>query len=191
MTKRANNTQKPTAKAKAPASTKRTGKTKAETSGVGRPTKYKSDYCAQVVKLCILGATDKEIADFFGVAESTINLWKIEYSEFSESIKRGKIEADANVAASLFKRAIGFSHDDEKIFIDNGKPIRVKTKKQYPPDATSAIFWLKNRQPEKWRDSKVLQGDDEKPLVVSTVEERENRIKQLKEKLLKQESQSE
>jgi len=28
----------------------------------------------------------------------------------------------------------------------------VPTTKHYPPDATSAIFWLKNRQRDKWRD---------------------------------------
>ena len=24
--------------------------------------------------------------------------------------------------------------------------------KHYPPDPTAAIFWLKNRQPDTWRD---------------------------------------
>lgn len=31
----------------------------------GRPTKYKEEYTDQAYKLCLLGATDKEMADFF------------------------------------------------------------------------------------------------------------------------------
>lgn len=28
----------------------------------------------------------------------------------------------------------------------------------YPPDTTAAIFWLKNRQPAKWRDKKEVEN---------------------------------
>jgi hypothetical protein len=31
-----------------------------------------------------------------------------------------------------------------------GKVIRVQTIEHHPPDTTACIFWLKNRQPEKW-----------------------------------------
>lgn len=122
----------------------------------GRPTKYKSEYAEQAFKLCLLGATDDRLADFFEVAESTLHLWKKENPEFSEAIKRGKDEADAKVAESLYNRALGYSHPEDKIFNVQGKggpePMIVPTIKHYPPDATSAIFWLKNRQKEKWRD---------------------------------------
>jgi len=43
----------------------------------GRPTKYLSEYNEQVEKLCKLGATDKQLADFFNVTEKTINNWKV------------------------------------------------------------------------------------------------------------------
>ena len=78
----------------------------------GRPTDYLPEYCTQVKKLCLLGATDKEIADFFEVTETTINNWKIDHPEFFESIKAGKITADSEVAGSLFKRAMGFEYDE-------------------------------------------------------------------------------
>ena len=53
---------------------------------VGRPSKYDPDTMdEQVFKLCLLGATDEEMADFFNVALSTLNLWKKEHPEFSES----------------------------------------------------------------------------------------------------------
>ncbi len=39
---------------------------------VGRPTLYKEDYPKQAYRLCLLGATDEEIAEAFGVTEATI-----------------------------------------------------------------------------------------------------------------------
>lgn len=128
----------------------------------GRKTKYKKENCEQVEKLCKLGATDKEIADFFNVAESTVNLWKKNHKEFSESIKRGKTLADANVADRLYQRAMGFEHDSEEIkVVSDGQGLgssieRVPVRKIYPPDTTAAIFWLKNRQKDKWRDKQEL-----------------------------------
>ena len=125
-------------------------------SNAGRPTKYQESYNRQAEKLCLLGSTDKDMADFFEVDESTINRWKIEYPEFCESIKRGKISADANVASRLYKRAIGYEHDEDKIFNNNGEPLIVPTIKHVQPDTTAAIFWLKNRQPARWRDKQEL-----------------------------------
>ena len=123
----------------------------------GAPTKYDKKHNKQVYKLCLLGATDKDIADFFDVCEATINNWKIEFPEFLESIKKGKNIADANVANRLYQRALGFEHDSEEIKVVDSKIKRVPIKKIYPPDATSAIFWLKNRQPDKWRDKQVVE----------------------------------
>jgi hypothetical protein len=119
---------------------------------MGRPTDYKNEYCQQTEKLCKLGATDKDLADFFEVDESTINNWKIAHPEFLESIRAGKVLADANVADSLYQRAMGFEHDSEEIKIINGAVERVPIRKIYPPDTVAAIFWLKNRQKDKWRD---------------------------------------
>ena len=44
---------------------------------IGRPTKYKHEYAEQTYKLCLLGATDEEIANFFDVNVATINRWKM------------------------------------------------------------------------------------------------------------------
>jgi hypothetical protein len=128
----------------------------------GRPTKYRLQYNEQARKLCLLGATDKELADFFEVNEDTINEWKKVHSEFSESIKKGKNQADAEVADRLYQRALGFEHDSEDIKVvsnggNSGSSVeRVPIKKIYPPDPVAAIFWLKNRQPDKWRDKKEV-----------------------------------
>ncbi len=119
---------------------------------VGRPTKYSEDYCRQAKEFCLLGATDEQLARFLEVSVDTIYEWKKVYPKFSEAIKVGKDVADAKVAKSLYERACGYSHKQDKIFSNNGEPMIVETTKHYPPDATSMIFWLKNRQKANWRD---------------------------------------
>jgi len=118
----------------------------------GAPTKYDVKYERQVYRLCLLGATDIEIADFLSICEKTLNNWKHEYPEFLQSIKKGKAQADAEVAHKLFKRATGYQHKDVDIKMFDGHIIKTDLIKHYPPDTTAAIFWLKNRKPKDWRD---------------------------------------
>ncbi|NMX39371.1 terminase [Pseudomonas veronii] len=118
----------------------------------GRPTAYKPEYAEQAKKLCALGATDAEMANFFSVAISTINLWKIKHPEFSESLNLGKEVADKRVVEALYQRAMGFSHEDTDIRVVDGAIMETPMIKHYPPDTTAAIFWLKNRRPDEWRD---------------------------------------
>jgi hypothetical protein len=122
----------------------------------GRPTKYESKFCKQAEQLCLLGATDKNLSDFFEVSEDTINTWKKKYPQFSVSIRRGKILPDAKVAQALYKRAIGYSHKSVKIFNADGKPLIVPYTEKFPPDVTAALKWLYNRQPELWRDKQYM-----------------------------------
>lgn len=123
----------------------------------GRPTDYREEYNEQAYKLCLLGATDAELADFFNVVEKTINNWKEDYPEFLQSIKNGKDVADARVAEKLFHRALGFETTEVITASSQGFITDMKeVKKVFPPDPTSAIFWLKNRQPKRWRDKQEV-----------------------------------
>jgi transcriptional regulator with XRE-family HTH domain len=118
----------------------------------GRPTLYKPDFAAQAAKACRAGFTDQELADLFGVAVSTISAWKAEHVEFSDALKAGKAEADDRVERALYHRAIGYSHEVEKPMVVD-KDVRIVTyTERMPPDTTACIFWLKNRNPEEWRD---------------------------------------
>lgn len=163
-------------------------------SKTGRPTKYKEEYVRQAKELCYLGAIDKDLARFFEVDETTINEWKDQHPEFSQSIKEAKEEADALVVRSLFKRATGYSHPAVKIFQRNTfkkklKPLNdelqqyvdsikvggdslpkqeeveeeapdalvVPYTEHYPPDSVACMFWLKNRQREKWKDKQEVE----------------------------------
>lgn len=122
----------------------------------GQPTKYKKAYCEQASKLCALGATDESLADFFNVCEKTINNWKEAHPEFLQSIKGSKLARDEAVERSLFDRAMGYSHPEDKIFNQAGEPLIVPTTKHYAPDTAAAIYWLNNRQPDRWKNVKQV-----------------------------------
>lgn len=130
----------------------------------GRPEKYKEEYNQLAYNYCLMGATDKDLAKFFNVCEATINNWKLEKDGFLESINEGKHIADSKVALSLYNRAVGYSCKETKLAQDQGKfTDSVDIIKHYPPDPTSMIFWLKNRQPSKFRDKQ--KDDDNSSLI--------------------------
>lgn len=129
----------------------------------GRPTKFKPEFVEQARKLASLGATDREAAEFFDVNEATIHRWKHEHQDFCEALKVGKETADARVEQSLYRRALGYSHDAVKIAVNAaGEVTEVPFTEHYAPDTTAAIFWLKNRKPHEWRDVKAqeISGPD-------------------------------
>ena len=121
---------------------------------MGRPSKYDPAFAGQAEKLCKLGATDAEIADFFEVTVRTIGHWKTQHEEFFQALKRGKGAADDRVEQSLYHKALGYSYDAVKIFLPAGekKPVCVPYREHVPPSDTAIIFWLKNRRREEWRD---------------------------------------
>lgn len=132
----------------------------------GRPTKFKPEFVAQAEKLCALGATDIEIADFFAVDVRTLYRWKSEHDNFCQALKVGKEVADDRVTRSLFARANGYEHDEVDIRVVNGEIVQTPIRKYYPPDTTAAIFWLKNRNPNAWREMKAVEltGKDGGPV---------------------------
>lgn len=125
----------------------------------GRKTSFKQEYIQLAENYALLGATDAEIAEFFSVSEQTLNSWKKKFPKFLESLKKGKAVADSNVASKLYNRAIGYDCKATKIVTYEGKVTdQVEYVEHYPPDTTAAIFWLKNRQPGKWRDKKEVEN---------------------------------
>jgi hypothetical protein len=122
---------------------------------------FKKQYCEEGRKLALLGATEKEIADFFSISIETLNLWKRKHSEFIHSLKSGKMIADATVGESLYERACGFSHKAVKIVVHpkTGKTTQVPYTEKFPPDVQAAIFWLTNRQKDKWKSRVDVKHD--------------------------------
>lgn len=132
-----------------------------------RPTKYKAEYAEQAEKLCALGATDNDIAGFFGVTRSTFYLWRAKHQKFSDALKVGKEPADERVKMSLYHRATGYSHEHDDIKVVEGQIVITKTVKHYPPDTTAAIFWLKNRKPEEFREKVDTETQDKHPINIT------------------------
>lgn len=123
----------------------------------GRPTNYKPEYAEQARKLCKLGATNADLADFFGVTFQTINNWRVANQEFFDALKIGKDEVDQQVERSLFQRAMGYSCNEDDIRVIDNQIVITPTVKHYPPDTTAMIFWLKNRKSAEWRDKQEIE----------------------------------
>jgi hypothetical protein len=140
----------------------------------GRPTAYKPEYAEQAEKLCKLGATDIELADFFEVSDRTIYRWQSQHPEFCQALKAGKDAADERVERSLYHRATGYTFEAVKIFQHQGQPVTVPYREHVPPDTTAMIFWLKNRRKDQWRDRHEHTGADGGPLVVSWLKPEES-----------------
>jgi hypothetical protein len=141
------------------------GRSRAAAKGSSRDV-YKLEYNELAYRFALLGASDKEIAAAFHVSESTLNDWRSEHPDLDESLQRGRDAADATVADQLFRRATGYSHPDYVSSSYQGVVTLTETTKYYPPDVSAAIFWLKNRQREKWGDVQRHEhtGKDGKPM---------------------------
>ena len=119
---------------------------------MARPSKFEKIDLEQVEKLAGFGLIDTEIASVIGISTATLNNYK-KKPEFLESLKKGKAKADSKVIESLYLRATGYEHEDTYFSNFQGVVTATPYMKHYPPDATSMIFWLKNRQPDRWKDN--------------------------------------
>ncbi len=125
----------------------------------------------------------KGLAKVFDVSVETIRAWMIDHEEFSVAVKKGKDAWNTHtVEDSLLKRAMGYKYIETtreplynsitgKALKDpkTGKAIIAVTKKvtkSVAPDTTAIIFYLKNRDPGRWREKSTheLVGKDGEPL---------------------------
>lgn len=133
-----------------------------EAKGVGiiAEPKYKKWLDADHLKLLEAwardGLTNEEIAERVGIDRRTLTRWRSKYKLIDDAVKRGKELVDIEVENSLFKNAMGYYAEEEKIYIsqvDGEEVVKREIFKRYiKPDTTAQIFWLKNRKPDEWRD---------------------------------------
>lgn len=124
---------------------------------MARPTDFKDEFVAEAESMCLEGATDQELADYFGVDVRTLYRWKNTQPAFRHALKVAKDASDDRVERSLLERALGYERDEVDIKVVNGEIVQTPIRKFYPPDTTAAIFWLKNRKPAEWRDVKATE----------------------------------
>lgn len=100
------------------------------------------------------GLTDKQISANIGISRSTLNAWKVQYPDISDTLKKGKEVVDRQVENALLKRALGYRYDE--VTMENGIETKRVTK-EVVPDTTAQIFWLKNRMREVWADRQNIE----------------------------------
>jgi len=127
---------------------------------MGRPTGYRVAYNQNVLELCMVGFIDDQIAEVFEISVVTLRSWKKKHPDFLSSMKRGKAAADGKVATGLYNRAIGMTVPDTHVSNHMGDITLTPIEKHLPPDPQSARFWLKNRQPELWKENFALTDTD-------------------------------
>jgi len=136
----------------------------------GPKKKYKPEYDRQAYVACKKGGLiDLDLAELFGVCEKTIYNWKDENPTFKASVQEGKDHYDcANAEDSLKKLVEGYDYQEAKVITDgNGNVIKKEmTKKHVSPNPGSVCFFLKNRNPQRWRDMKAIElsGDPDNPI---------------------------
>lgn len=139
--------------------------------GPGRDSLYDPAMNEQATKLALLGLTDEEMAEFFGVSPQTFYNWQKEHIAFFEAVHAGKKVADAEVAHSLYKKATGITYEVERLRKDpvSGKSEVVKLTAYESPDTGAMKLWLTNRRRKDWAESLKLEGDPDAPLVEKIV----------------------
>lgn len=167
--------------------------------------KYKAEYAPIAKALCFAGATVEGLATYFSVSAETINQWGKKYPEFEEALNERAV-ADQRVIGKLYERAMGMEFDEETKeveafgFDQDGNEVSMKSaslhrverklvtkkvvRKLLAPDVTAQIFWLKNRQPQDWRDKQDLNltADEDMVAQLNAGRDRVAKLRQKREK---------
>jgi hypothetical protein len=115
--------------------------------------KYEENFPARVEAMAKDGLLEKDMAAMLGVSVETFEHYKKTREGFLESLKAGKIVIDHKVENKLLNAAMGFEYKETKVITNEDGSVRTEvTTKQSLPNITAQIFWLKNRQPQLWRD---------------------------------------
>lgn len=112
------------------------------------------------------GLTDEQVAHNMGISRKTLYVWIEKYSDICDALKKGKDVADREVESALYRRAVGYRTKKQtrelRLNRKTGKQemkVVKETEEEVAPDVTAAIFWLKNRKPEEWRDKRDVEID--------------------------------
>jgi hypothetical protein len=121
-------------------------------TAMGRPSNFHPELSDQAHNYCLLGATNDELAEFFGVSPRTIDRWIAEHADFRDAVHSGRVAADARVARAMYGRAIGYDRTVERTVIVAGEPKAVTNTIHYPANVQAGIFWLRNRRRKTFGD---------------------------------------
>ena len=112
----------------------------------GRPTTYDPKFCEEVEALGRQGKSWMQMASALRIARSTLYEWKDSHPEFSDALNRARTDSQAKWENYL----------DGRIFEDGGQGINSPLVKM----RLAAMF------PDDYVETRRVQGDSERPLVV-------------------------
>ena len=127
----------------------------------GRPTDYKPENAEIARHACMLGASNETLAERFAVTRRTIDNWIATIPEFGDAVREGRQLADESVVAALYARATGMERTAIRVTSGGAEPVTTTHTVQALPDVRACIFWLRNRRPEKWRESRPPLHEEE------------------------------
>jgi len=125
------------------------------------------DHLEQVRAIAMRGIPEEQMCEIFDISPRQMGRWKAQYPLFKDALEAGYTDADAAVLAALYQSAVGYTHDEEKIFQWDGEIVRAETVKHYKPDVAAIKLWLTNRQQENWKDrhhTNMSGKDDNSPI---------------------------
>ena len=129
--------------------------------------------------------TDAEMAKEMGISSTTFYEWLKKHPEMSEAVTRARTGADAranneSVERSLLETALGgvrvlkkpmklktTSFDSRGRRVESERLVYADEEIYVPPNVKAQIFWLTNREPERWRNrvEAVLPGANEMQII--------------------------
>lgn len=114
--------------------------------------KYSPETTEKLVKHLKKGSTITSACQAVGIHKDTFYEWMEKKSDFSDAIKKAMAIPDRKVENSLFKMAKGFFKVKEKHYEGEDLKLVKVIEKKMLPNVTASIFFLKNRNPEEWKD---------------------------------------
>lgn len=118
-----------------------------------RPTQWNEHRTLQVYQMALLGATNAQMADMMQVSVKTLEYWIRTKPEFRERLMEGRAPADARVAESLYKAAVGYDYEEDVVTNCRGVVTVTRVTKHQPGNPWAMWKWLTARQRILWSDT--------------------------------------
>ena len=103
----------------------------ADAPKMGRPSKYRPEFCEEVVAFMGEGYSLTAFAGKIGVCGDTVRQWQHDHPDFSVAVKKGQAARTMRLETTLIAGETG-------------------------PKVTAHIFALKNAAPEEWREKQEI-----------------------------------
>ena len=105
------------------------------------------------------GYTFQDVANRIGIAASTLRMWRMQYPDIDNALKKGREIIDYKVENALLKSALGYHTKEVKVtttirFGKTVETIKEVTDKEQAPNVSAIQCWLYNRLPNKWKKNR-------------------------------------